>query len=202
MTDVVIIGGGIAGIAACAQIAPHLKVTLLEAEPELCYHSSGRSAATFIEDYGNRVTKELNIESLAFLRSESKDFLKKRGLLLIGKYGEEKEFQTDAGDLGLAHISFDEAFQLLPALKQEGITRQAYRPDVYDIDTNKLFQYYRKIALENGAQIRKKTKLISAYLQNNKWQIKRQRALQWNQHCKKQLKNKKIQKLLLELKDY
>ncbi|MEK9992776.1 MAG: FAD-dependent oxidoreductase, partial [Paracoccaceae bacterium] len=35
MTDVVIIGGGIAGIAACAQIAPHLKVTLLEAEPEL-----------------------------------------------------------------------------------------------------------------------------------------------------------------------
>ena len=172
MTDVVIIGGGIAGIAACAQIAPHLKVTLLEAEPELCYHSSGRSAATFIEDYGNRVTKELNKESLTFLKSESQGFLKKRGLLLIGKYGEEKEFQTDAGDLGLAHISFDEAFQLLPSLKQEGITRQAYRPDVYDIDTNKLFEYYRKIALENGAQIRKQTKLISAYLQNNKWKIK------------------------------
>ena len=35
MTDVVIIGGGIAGIAACAQITPHLKVALLEAEPEL-----------------------------------------------------------------------------------------------------------------------------------------------------------------------
>ena len=162
MTDVVIIGGGIAGIAACAQIAPHLKVTLLEAESELCYHSSGRSAATFIEDYGNRVTKQLNKESLTFLKSESQGFLKKRGLLLIGKYGEEKEFQTDAEDLGLAHIS----------LKQEVITRQAYRPDVYDIDTDKLFEYYRKIALENGAQIRKKTKLISAYLQNNKWKIK------------------------------
>ena len=147
MTDAVIIGGGIAGIAACAQIAPHLKVTLLEAEPELCYHSSGRSAATFIEDYGNRVTKELNKESLTFLKSESQGFLKKRGLLLIGKCGEEKEFQTDAKDLGLAHISFDEAFQLLPSLKQEEITRQAYRPDVYDIDTNKLFEYYRKIAL-------------------------------------------------------
>ena len=97
MTDAVIIGGGIAGIAACAQIAPHLKVTLLEAEPELCYHSSGRSAATFIEDYGNRVTKELNKESLTFLKSESQGFLKKRGLLLIGKYGEEKEFQLTPG---------------------------------------------------------------------------------------------------------
>ena len=66
MTDVVIIGGGIAGMSACAQLAPYVKVILLEAEPELCYHSSGRSAATFIEDYGNRVTKELNKASGAW----------------------------------------------------------------------------------------------------------------------------------------
>ena len=38
MTDVVIIGGGIAGMSACAQLAPYAKVVLLEAEPELCYH--------------------------------------------------------------------------------------------------------------------------------------------------------------------
>ena len=94
MTDVVIIGGGIAGMSACAQLAPYVKVVLLEAEPELCYHSSGRSAATFIEDYGNRVTKELNKASLTFLKSESQGFLKKRGLLLLGKKGEEAQFQT------------------------------------------------------------------------------------------------------------
>ena len=50
MTDVVIIGGGIAGMSACAQLAQYVKVVLLESEPELCYHSSGRSAATYIED--------------------------------------------------------------------------------------------------------------------------------------------------------
>ena len=71
MPDVLIIGGGIAGISACAQLAPFAEVVLLEAEPELCYHSSGRSAATYIEDYGNRVTKELNKASLTFLKSES-----------------------------------------------------------------------------------------------------------------------------------
>ena len=63
--------------------------------------------------------------------------------------------------------------QLLPSLKLEGITRQTYRPDVYDIDTNKLFEYYRKIALEMELD-KKKTKLIGAYLKNNKWKIKAQ----------------------------
>ena len=74
MPDVLIIGGGIAGISACAQLAPFAEVVLLEAEPELCYHSSGRSAATYIEDYGNRVTKELNKASLTFLNPKAKDF--------------------------------------------------------------------------------------------------------------------------------
>ena len=171
MPDVLIIGGGIAGISACAQLAPFAEVVLLEAEPELCYHSSARSAATYIEDYGNRVTKELNKASLTFLKSESQGFLAKRGLLLLGKKGEEKHFQTDSEDLGLKCISIDEAFQLIPALKKEGITRQAYRPDVYDIDTNKLYEYYRKSAVENGAQIRKKTKLIAAYKKDKKWAI-------------------------------
>ena len=72
MTDVVIIGGGIAGMSACAQLAQYVKVVLLEAEPELCYHSSGRSAATYIEDYGNQVTKALNKASLTFLKAESR----------------------------------------------------------------------------------------------------------------------------------
>ena len=171
MTDVVIIGGGIAGMSACAQLAPYVKVVLLEAEPELCYHSSGRSAATYIEDYGNQVTKALNKASLTFLKAESQGFLKKRGLLLLGKKGQEAQFQTDSEDLGLECISIDEAFKLVPALNKENITRQAYRPDVYDIDTNKLYEYYRKSALEHGAQIRKKTKLKTAYLKNKKWEI-------------------------------
>ena len=172
MTDVVIVGGGIAGMSACAQLAPYFKVVLLEAEPELCYHSSGRSAATFIEDYGNRVTKELNKASLTFLKSESQGFLKKRGLLLLGKKGEEAQFQTDSEDLGLKYISVNEAFDFIPVLNRESITRQAYRPDVYDIDTHKLYEHYRKSALKHGAQIRKKTKLKAAYQKNKKWEIK------------------------------
>ena len=51
MTDIVIIGGGIAGLSVAARLAPHANVTLLEAEDQLGYHASSRSAAVFIEKY-------------------------------------------------------------------------------------------------------------------------------------------------------
>ena len=34
-----------------------------------------------------------------------------------------------------------------------GILTKSINQTVYDIDKNKLFEYYRKIALENGSQI-------------------------------------------------
>ncbi|MFZ8941808.1 MAG: FAD-dependent oxidoreductase, partial [Gemmobacter sp.] len=42
--DFLIIGGGIAGISAAAALAPCGRVVVLEAEAELAYHASGRSA--------------------------------------------------------------------------------------------------------------------------------------------------------------
>ena len=45
MDDIIIIGGGIAGISVAARLAKYLKVTLLEQEADLGYHASGRSAA-------------------------------------------------------------------------------------------------------------------------------------------------------------
>ena len=52
MNDIVIIGGGIAGVSVAARLAPHANVTLLEAEDQLGYHASSRSAAVFIKKYG------------------------------------------------------------------------------------------------------------------------------------------------------
>ncbi|MEL7126692.1 MAG: FAD-dependent oxidoreductase, partial [Pseudomonadota bacterium] len=52
MSDIVVIGGGIAGLSAAARLAPHARVTVLEAEDALGHHASGRSAALFEQNYG------------------------------------------------------------------------------------------------------------------------------------------------------
>ena len=43
--DIVVIGAGMAGSTAAAQLSPHRRVALVEAEDQAGYHSTGRSAA-------------------------------------------------------------------------------------------------------------------------------------------------------------
>ena len=50
--DIIVIGGGISGVSLAARLAPHVRVCLLEAEPHLATHATGRSAALFVEGYG------------------------------------------------------------------------------------------------------------------------------------------------------
>src|SRR5512138_3791154 len=54
-TDIVVVGGGIAGIAVAAELAEGtgLRIAVLEREQQLAFHASGRSAATFLESYGS-----------------------------------------------------------------------------------------------------------------------------------------------------
>ena len=50
--DVIVIGGGIAGVSAAAEIAASARVILFEMESQPGYHATGRSAAFFAAAYG------------------------------------------------------------------------------------------------------------------------------------------------------
>ena len=59
MFDVAIIGAGIAGASVAAELAPHCRVVLLEAEDTPGYHSTGRSAAKWHETLGGPLVQPL-----------------------------------------------------------------------------------------------------------------------------------------------
>jgi len=58
-TDIIVIGAGIAGASAAAELAAQASVTLLEMEPQPGYHATGRSAAFFAAAYGNRIIRDI-----------------------------------------------------------------------------------------------------------------------------------------------
>jgi len=65
-SDILIVGGGIAGLSAAAALADHARVTVLEAEDQVGFHSSGRSATMLHYALGDRLVRALTLASRGF----------------------------------------------------------------------------------------------------------------------------------------
>jgi D-arginine dehydrogenase len=67
--DIIVIGAGIAGVSAAAELAAGHEVLLLETEPQPGYHASGRSAAYFATSYGHEVVQAITASCESFMRT-------------------------------------------------------------------------------------------------------------------------------------
>ncbi len=148
MSDIIVIGGGIAGVSAAARLSEHADVTLIEAESALGYHASGRSAALFEKNYGLPSVIALNYASEAF----HQPYLSPRGFLLLGRAGEDEAFEADAKTMKCPEISVEEARAHVPILN-DTITRAAYHAEAYDIDTDRMIQDFARQVRANGGQV-------------------------------------------------
>jgi D-arginine dehydrogenase len=73
-SDILVIGGGIAGLSAAAALSRHAKVTVIEAEEQVGYHSSGRSATMLHYFLGDRLVRELTLASRGFVEQPPDGF--------------------------------------------------------------------------------------------------------------------------------
>jgi D-arginine dehydrogenase len=90
--DVIIVGGGIAGASLGAEIAAKRRTLIVEAEAHCGYHSTGRSAAFWLESYGGPQVAKLTAASREFLDNPPADFseagfLRTRGDVHISRDG-------------------------------------------------------------------------------------------------------------------
>ena len=164
MTEFVVIGGGMAGVSAAAHLAPFGSVTLLEMERTLAYHTTGRSAALFVVNYGAHGVRPLARASRRFLEnppegSTEAPLLTRRGLLWIGEEGQIDQIeQIAAGSIGSGedtrNVDSEEMSGLVPALRRERIAVGFYEPGASDIDVAALHQAFVRIARRHGAEIK------------------------------------------------
>ncbi|RYD58465.1 MAG: FAD-binding oxidoreductase [Sphingomonadales bacterium] len=150
--DVAIVGGGIAGASLAAEIAPHARVIVLEAEDRPGYHSTGRSAAFWSETYGGPDIQPLTTASGAML--EAGGYLDPMGSLHIGRADEAdviKAFLAEFDGSGVS-LSIVDPHTLIPGLRPEW-TLGVLEPTCQYIDVGRLHDDYLKATKRAGGEL-------------------------------------------------
>ncbi|WP_289089997.1 FAD-dependent oxidoreductase [uncultured Sulfitobacter sp.] len=168
-SDILVIGGGIAGISAAARLSGDAKVTVIEGEKALGYHASGRSAALIEENYGAPSVQALNKATVGYLRDGG--YLSPRGLMIIADRHEEEAFHSDLAHMGVEQITPDDALRLVPILAAERIAFAGYHADAHDIDTDRLLQDFAKELRGNGGRIETGHPVTSITRTGNTWKV-------------------------------
>ncbi len=163
-TDFLIVGGGIAGASIGYWLAPHGRVVLLERESQPGYHSTGRSAALFMESYGTPQVRALTMASRAFLDHPPAGFaehplLTPRGALMVAEPGQDAELEAHWEVLRTMtpharRLNREETCALVPVFKPELVAGSVLEPDAADMDVHAIHQgYLRGMRQAGGLQV-------------------------------------------------
>lgn len=178
--DVIIIGGGIAGVGAAAMLAKQASVIVLEAESQCGYHATGRSAAIFIPSYGGPEICRLNAISEPYLSaandfSNGQAFLSERGMLSIANAEENDAMTSYLQEKAEAEeISVSEAIKMVPILNPDTTLRAAIEHSGRDIDTDLLLQSWIKQCRSHGGVINTNQSVKSMTQEAGIWTVETQ----------------------------
>lgn len=161
--DAVIVGAGMAGASLAYELAPELRVLLLETESQPGYHTTGRSAALFSEVYGNSAVRALSRSSRSFLSTPAEGFSKSsllmpRGTLFFAGLDGLEQLHAVHAEVApraskLRWIEGNSLLGRLPALRPEAAQAGIFEPDACDIDVHALHQGYLAGARRRGATV-------------------------------------------------
>ncbi|UUZ68560.1 FAD-binding oxidoreductase [Polaromonas sp. P1(28)-13] len=183
--DIVIFGAGIAGASLAWRLAGQRSVLLLEREAQPGYHSTGRSAAMFMESYGPPMVRALTRASRAFYEQPPEGFasaplMQPRGALYLATPGQEAlmaqtrtELATSCPDLEV--LDARATLERVPCLRPEMVHGALYDPGAQDIDVHALHQGFlrgfRQKAGPDAGELRTSATLTQAGHDGQGWTL-------------------------------
>lgn len=179
-TDILIVGGGMAGMSLAAELAGRARILLIERESQPGYHATGRSVAFWAESYGGPAVQPLTSASGPLLWSpdpafSERPFLGPRGCIHVGREQDRGEAQAMIADFAASGVELlalsDESLRAtLPGLRADWSLGLA-EPSCADIDVAGLLQAYRAKARRGGVDFAMPVQFISARRTGASWLV-------------------------------
>lgn len=174
--DIVIVGGGVAGLSCAAALGARARVTVVEAELQPGYHASGRSAAVYIEPYINATVNALTVASLPYHQAN--------GARPIGDFMIAD--QTHAGLLDeylatwqplcptLREADPQTLLRQVPILRPGAVARAVEDPRTLALDAHGLLDGYRRRLLADGGHVLSASRVAGLKRHQGRWQVQLQ----------------------------
>jgi D-arginine dehydrogenase len=180
--DVVVIGGGIAGVSVAYELSKTHRVAVIEAEAQLAFHSTGRSAAMYFQNYGAGPIRPLTVASYPFLSQPPEGLadgplLSPRGALWVAR-PDQMELLPGIARAGEAtgsrvhELSPEEAREMVPVLRADRIGGALWEPDPQELDVAAIHQAYVRGLRRNGGTILTSSPVTALARRREVWHVR------------------------------
>jgi len=177
--DILVIGGGIAGLSAAAGLSKHARVTVLEAEEQIGFHSSGRSATMLHYALGDRLVRALTLASRSFFEDPPAGFadapLGHRMAVLVHAREDERD-ALDALEAEISHFAEVERLDakgvhdLCPLLKDDALYGIADRNGIR-LDPHGLLQGNVRQLRSRGGELHSGVRVAAIEQKSGVWSV-------------------------------
>jgi D-arginine dehydrogenase len=185
--DIAVIGGGMAGASAAAELAAGASVVLFEAEDRCGHHATGRSAASFSENYGSPLIRRIAMCGRAFLENPPEGFttvplLRPRGMITIGRADQAARVARAMAEgqalvPSIRPVPTEEAEAMVPVLRKGHVAAAFLEPNQREIDVDALHQGYLRQARARGAQIETGARVTGLARDGGGWRVETARGV-------------------------
>jgi D-arginine dehydrogenase len=144
--DIIVIGAGIAGASAAAELAAGGSVILLEMEARSGYHASSRSAAFFAAAYGKKIIRDITGSCENFFLHPPEgftpvDLIHLRDCMFFGRDDQVPKLQDiQADNSRLQYLDASQVRERVPVLSAEYLHGAMWDRMGGDLDVDALLQ--------------------------------------------------------------
>lgn len=181
-TDVLVLGGGMAGVSIGYELAADRHVTVLDMEATLAFHTTGRSAAMYLVTYGGAVIRALTVASRGMFDEVGALSPLPNLYVALGGHADaiaalHREVEALAPDVEL--LTPAEVAAVQPLVRADRVEAGLLEPSAMAIDVHALHQHYVHGLRARGGVTTVSARAVDARRAGAAWTVTDATGRQW-----------------------